>query len=356
MLMIKNKFKTNPLLEINISEGKILAKEPLSNEVLEINERVLEILDYLIRERSYENLKQFLKKKLGEQLDADSIIKELIQKKLISNHKNYRPAYDWKKFGWYHPLHFLNSITKSDFLDSGQSYEKKLIMHEIKKYLKWDPIPLFFKSYSESKKILLPNPEEFKNETLCNVLLRRRTSRVFHKKNISLKDLSKILFYSTKFARERRFFTQKGYKRNPLVLRKSLFNSFECYMIVLRVTNLEKGIYHYNMEKHHLELIKKSNFEKSILKISNGQYVDKSSVVFIFTSVFDRHMWRYRHERAYVNLLVDMAKFAHLFILTSTALNLRNFLTPAIIESETDKLIGVDGFHEGSLYLVAIGH
>ena len=66
-------------------------------------------------------------------------------------------------------------------------------------------------------------------------------------------------------------------------------------------------------------------------------------------------MARYKHERAYRNMLVNVAEFAHQYIFYSTALDYSTFLTPAIKDELASNLLNIDGFEEIPLYTVAIG-
>ncbi len=290
-----------------------------------------------------------------EVIRNNEISKSDVYQKLDIKEKDLFSANEWVEMGWFYPLHLYSEIRDQDFIDKKVKNKIEKVIPEIKKYIKKGDFPGFFKIYKNFEIVRLPSPTKLPCISLEKVMLDRRTCRSFAGAPVSVEDLSNILNIGCKQALRIRRYAEEKFNENPHLLTYSLFTPFEVYLVVLNVEGLEKGVYHYNMKNNELEIIKNGDYTNQIYDISRKQFVDKSSFVVLISAVYTRYMWRYRHPRAYINLLTDAGRLAHKFILSATSLNLKNFLTPAIKESSCDKLLGLDGWKEGSLYLVAIG-
>jgi SagB-type dehydrogenase family enzyme len=80
----------------------------------------------------------------------------------------------------------------------------------------------------------------------------------------------------------------------------------------------------------------------------------EASCVFIWTAIVERSAWKYR-ERAYRYIYMDVGHIGQNLYLAATALNLGCCTVGAFYDEEVDRLIGVDGKEEISVYLGAIG-
>src|SRR5690606_25015203 len=105
----------------------------------------------------------------------------------------------------------------------------------------------------------------------------------------------------------------------------------EIYLAISNVEGIKKGLYHYDMESHGLHELK-TNIDLSDL----GYYcygqpeIKNAAAVFFISANYEKYMWRYRHERAYRNLLIDVSQLAQSLILATTSNNNKTFLTPAL--------------------------
>ncbi len=142
----------------------------------------------------------------------------------------------------------------------------------------------------------------------------------------------------------------------PEVLLDSAFSALETYFFAFSIEGLPNGIYHYDLRSHSVSLLREGLFRDEVARMCIGQRKPGSgSCTFLISAVFERYMYRYRHPRAYRNLLINVSEFAHRYILLSTALGLSTFMTPALQDEQADALLGVNGYEEAPLYVVAIG-
>jgi SagB-type dehydrogenase family enzyme len=124
----------------------------------------------------------------------------------------------------------------------------------------------------------------------------------------------------------------------------------------MRIENITKGIYHYSVKNHCIELIKEGDYEKEITKFCSGQpWFKDSAVVFAMTAVLERSMWRYNNSRTYRIIQMDAAHLAQTFHIVVTSLNLGPLTTAGVQDSLIEDAINIDGIKEILIYLCAVG-
>jgi SagB-type dehydrogenase family enzyme len=87
--------------------------------------------------------------------------------------------------------------------------------------------------------------------------------------------------------------------------------------------------------------------------LSQG-FLGAAGVVFIWTGVLNRAMWKYR-ERAIRYLFLDAGHICQNLMLAATALKLGVCPVGAFFDGEVERLVQVDGVEEAALYLAAVG-
>ena len=129
----------------------------------------------------------------------------------------------------------------------------------------------------------------------------------------------------------------------------------ETYVLANRVDDLLPGIYHYDVQRAELVLLKEGNFGPEAARAGLGQEIlGDAAAVFIWTAVVERSKWKYR-QRAYRYIYMDAGHIGQNLYLAATALNLGCCTVGAFFDEEVDRLIGVDGNEEISVYLGAVG-
>jgi putative peptide maturation dehydrogenase len=134
----------------------------------------------------------------------------------------------------------------------------------------------------------------------------------------------------------------------------------EVYPVVSNVEGLETGIYHYNVERHSVDLVRQlapDAVESCAQRFVAGQtYFSSAHVLFVMTARFGRNYWKYRgHPRAYGVLLMDAAHLSQTFYLVATELGLGPFVTAAINGSDIEEDLGLDGVSEGAIAICGCG-
>tara|TARA_B100000315_G_scaffold222250_1_gene226192 strand:- start:4419 stop:5231 length:813 start_codon:yes stop_codon:yes gene_type:complete len=208
--------------------------------------------------------------------------------------------------------------------------------------------PPQYKTYPYAKVIKLPKPE-YKGMVLEEAIKKRRSQRNYSNKTITLNQLSQLVFAAQGA-------TGKSY---GTLLRTApsagALYPFEVYLVVNAVDDLPRGMYHYSVQKHALELVKSGDFRSSITKAGLDQdMLGDSSVAFVLTSVFDRLRHKYG-ERGYRYAYMEAGHISQNIYLQATSLGLGSVAIGAFLDEEINKLIGIDGHNEAAIYIHAVG-
>ena len=129
----------------------------------------------------------------------------------------------------------------------------------------------------------------------------------------------------------------------------------ETYLAVHRVEGLEPGVWHFRVPDFSLELLQECDCRQALVGAGLSQgFLGTAGVVFIWTGVLNRAMWKYR-ERAIRYLFLDAGHICQNLMLAATALNLGVCPVGAFFDEEVERLVQVDGREEVALYLAAVG-
>lgn len=211
--------------------------------------------------------------------------------------------------------------------------------------------PDLYKTYPEAKKIKLP-VADFKGIILEEAINRRRSKRQeeeFYDQPILLKELSQLLYSSAGIT-----------GRNKMLDLRSAPSAgalypIEIYLLVNNVSGLPKGIYHYSVSEHALELLKKGDFRnKAEYAVMEQPGVKEASVVFIFTAIpartttkYDLRGWRY--------IYMEVGYISENLYLQATSLGLLTTAMGAFYDDEVNKLLGLDVRKEMALHIQILG-
>jgi len=221
----------------------------------------------------------------------------------------------------------------------------------INKYPKiWKKI--YYKEYPRLPNFLLPLFNTPKAD-LFECLVKRRTKRKFSK-NLNLREISTILFYSAGISylgkninTTRRFYPSGG-ARYPLETYLFLFS---------KIDRLKKGLYHYNVKKHSLELLyKKDLFTtcKEAMALPNKNIITTKSILIVITSVIGRSYIKYG-ELSYKLSLLEAGHLGQNLYLISSALHLNCCALGWIDEDIFSSLIDIKKNDEIIIYSLVLG-
>lgn len=233
-----------------------------------------------------------------------------------------------------------------DFQQKSKYIRGKLPRHQ----LDWTKKPRSYKTYPNAlKTIELPDPDFDKEIRFWQVVLNRKSTRDFKNEPISLSQVSLLLFGITGLTR---IFPQVAFRTVPSA--GGLY-PIEMYPVINNVEDLGQGIYHYNIQKHNLELLKEGDFRIEIARgCLDQQIVFNSAVNLVWTAIIERSRWKYL-QRCYRYIYLDAGHIGQNFYLISEALELGACTIGAIYDDEINKMLDIDGIHETVIYVGVIG-
>jgi SagB-type dehydrogenase family enzyme len=215
--------------------------------------------------------------------------------------------------------------------------------------LDWATKPDAYKNYPSAEVIKLPQKPSRKSLDLIETLKIRRSFRSYSPEPLTLVDLSFLLWASTGVQRKERGF---AFRTAPSA---GALYPIETYPIVNKVSELEKGLYHYDLEGYALEKLEGGDFTKRIGQAALEQKTCmEASVVFVWTAIFERSKWKYA-QRAYRYIYLDAGHIAQNLALAATSIGLGSCQIGAFFDDEINQILGVDGTDESAIYLSAVG-
>jgi SagB-type dehydrogenase family enzyme len=134
----------------------------------------------------------------------------------------------------------------------------------------------------------------------------------------------------------------------------------EAYPLVTNVEGLEAGLYHYDAERHALELLERLEPDAAVAVATQfvcGQtYFGSAHVLLLLSARFKRSHWKYGgHPKAYASVLLDAGHLSQTLYLVATELGLGAFVTTVINNAEIDERLGVNGIDEGAVAVCGLG-
>ena len=202
-------------------------------------------------------------------------------------------------------------------------------------------------------------PRDFENlgmeDNLVQLLLKRKSSRVYTQEDMSLLQLS-FLLWGTQGVKDIR---GKSYATLRTVPAGGARHPFETYLLVRQVEGLVPGMYHYLPMTHQLELLSAQEDPQALLDFAEeslcGQrWAAKANVVFYWSFVPYRSEWRYGIF-AHKLIMADVGHVGENLYLACAALGLGTCGIGAYDQALCDKTFQLDGEEEFTLYTQSVG-
>jgi SagB-type dehydrogenase family enzyme len=187
-------------------------------------------------------------------------------------------------------------------------------------------------------------------KSLWEAVAQRRSVRDFSDESVTFHELSQMIWATQGIT-----FKVQGFDFRASPSAGALY-PIETYLVANRVEEIPSGLYHYDVREAQLILLKEGDFGPELSRAGLGQeMLGEAACVFVWTGIVGRSKWKYR-ERAYRYIYMDVGHIGQTLYLAATALDLGCCTVGAFFDEEVDRVIGVDGKNEVSLYLGAVGH
>ncbi|MGG7555121.1 multinuclear nonheme iron-dependent oxidase [Pseudomonas sp. ES3] len=221
------------------------------------------------------------------------------------------------------------------------------------------PQPSAFKDYWSHPFIALENPLlpacAIAQPTLLDSLCNRRTSRTFSDQPLSSEQLSLLLYYTWGAT------VMQHNRMGDYFLKKTSpaggsLQGTEVYAVLMNVQGFERGLYHYSVRRHGLELLSLEDPRVWISEACGGQtWIEEAAAVFVSTARVERMAWKYEFSRALRVALMDAGHLSQTFSLLATALGLGSFTTAALRDEMFENRLGLDYLEEPVFLVNGVG-
>lgn len=213
----------------------------------------------------------------------------------------------------------------------------------------WSIQPELYKRYPGVPSRPLPKVPVGSAFRFEETVLKRRSVRDFSAQEMTLEQLSFLLWVSTGIQR-----IEEGFVFRTAPSAGALY-PIETYLVVNTVKDLDAGVYHYDIQQHRLEELKKGDFRVPIAQAALHQSMcAHAACVFVWTGVFNRSKCKYG-QRAYRYIYLDAGHIAQNLALGAVSLGLGSCQVAALYDDEVNSIIDVDGKQESVLYLSVVG-
>lgn len=193
-------------------------------------------------------------------------------------------------------------------------------------------------------------PAELGEISLAEAVAARRSRRAFGDRAVTTVELATLLHAA--------YGVTGSLPSTPQLLRTApsggALYPLELYVLPRRVEGLETALYHYDPLRHVLERLAPLPVVVGSDLSPYGDLLERCGAVIAITAMFWRSRFKYGH-RAYRFTLLEAGHVAQNALLAAAALGLAAVPLGGFYDRTVDALLGVDGLHEASLYLVPVG-
>jgi SagB-type dehydrogenase family enzyme len=190
-------------------------------------------------------------------------------------------------------------------------------------------------------------------------LFNRRSTRKYDENHtITLEELSTLLYnsYGVTYKAKAKHNDEEiivGFRNVPS---GGALYPLEIYVVVFN-SEIQSGIYHYNVFNNLLELVKIGYFMEELITIIKAEpFVEmkKSSALIITTGVIERVLIKYG-DRGYRFMLQESGFVGQLISLIAESINLGSCMLGGFLDDEVNDFLELDGTFEAVNNIIVIG-
>src|SRR5712691_12458321 len=243
---------------------------------------------------------------------------------------------------------------------TGKNFSSALTYHEATKhsevsigtsphYLDWDNKPAQFKEYNNLPSIALPR--NFPRPERNSIKAVEGETKDTGAKHVDLEVISELLFFSAGLTRKMRFGKEFYYMRAASAT--GALYPIELYIISGRIPGLEAGVYHFNPLHFSLAKLREGDYRASLDYAGSSDSLS-APLTLAFTSLAWRNAWKYE-ARSYRHWFWDSGVIAANLLATSNSAGLSTEVVLGFVDSEVDRLVGLEPKKEATVALAIVG-
>ena len=210
--------------------------------------------------------------------------------------------------------------------------------------------PAAAKLYPNAEIVELTLSKDFPDMTLWEALRSRRSVRRYADAAVTRHELSHLLWAAQGVTAK-----DEGYLFRTAPSAGALY-PIETYVVVNNVREIKRGVWHYNVADHRLELVTEGDHRDAVARAALDQKMcADAAAVFVWTAFFERTAWKY-DQRAWRYVYLDAGHLAENLALAAVAMSLGSCQIAALYDDEVNALVGADGVDETIVYMSSVGH
>ena len=195
--------------------------------------------------------------------------------------------------------------------------------------------------------MLLPEPRIYRDVSLEEAILKRRSIREYSEEPLRLEDLSQILWAAQGITDPSRMFRAAPSAGATYPL--------EVYLVVKEVVDLEPGVYRYIPANHSLQVIKEGDYSYHLYRAClNQRWVLDAKANIVITAVYERTTSVYG-ERGIRYVHMEAGHAGQNIYLQSTALGIGTVAIGAFYDEYVEEVVGCEP-GERALYVFPLGY
>ena len=171
---------------------------------------------------------------------------------------------------------------------------------------------------------------------------------------LDLKGLARLLYHSCGVIRKAWLRTAGEVHYRAAASAGALYPT-EAYVVCGPLDGLDAGVYHFAPESFGLRKLRDGEYRQHLAEAAGGdESVGTAPGTIVFTTIFWRSSWKYR-SRGYRYCHWDAGTVGANLLASAAASGLPGKVVAGFSDSDVDRLVGVDGRNEASLFLVSLG-
>ena len=214
----------------------------------------------------------------------------------------------------------------------------------------WGQFPELYKSYPDAARIGLSSPRLDAGPPTARAIADRRSTRSYSSDPLREVELATVLMLTTGISADR-----WGNARRTAPSSGALY-PIETYVVVHSVDGIDRGVYHYAIRDHELELVRAGDFRSAVVDQAIGQeFLGECGAVLFLTQIVQRMRPKYQ-DRSYRYGLLEAGHIGENGYLAAVSQGLGACGVGAFMDDQINGMLGVDGVEEAAVYMLAVGH
>ena len=216
------------------------------------------------------------------------------------------------------------------------------------RYIDLKSKPALYKAYPGLPRIPLPDAPSLDSPTLACIVGPTPASD----SGFGLPELAQLLHYSAGLIR-RSEIPSAGEVHYRAAASAGALYPVELYVVCGGLPGLSAGVYHYAPAENALVMLREGDFRRHLAQAAADEGLAQCGAAIVCSTVFWRSAWKYR-TRGYRYCFWDNGTVLSNLLAAANGMGRPARIIAGFVDSELDRLLGLDGEREASACLVAV--